>query len=179
MTSTPESVDADLLAARDLAVVALSEVTPAHTIGEPAGYTVEEGGAVSLRFANTLPGYPGWFWTVTVDRVEGEAPTVLEVELLPGDGALLAPDWVPWDERLADYQAAQTALAEAAESGDDDDLDDDDDFDDDDEDAAVSRTHAGDVDGVDIDQLDDNAPDDEFDGDAPELEEPALDDDER
>ncbi len=69
---------------------------------------------VSLRFENLLAGYPGWFWTVSLARLDDDEPTVLEVELLPGDGALLAPDWVPWAERLADYQAAQAALAELA-----------------------------------------------------------------
>jgi hypothetical protein len=171
-------------------------VTPAHTIGEPAGYIVEDGGAVSLSFANTLPGYPGWFWTVSVARVEGEAPTVLEVELLPGAGALLAPEWVPWAVRLADYQAAQTAaLLEASGDDDLDDIDededdddeDDDDFDADDEDDdeaedAPRRVHAGDVDGVDIDELDTDGSDEPGD-DEPETDseddEDALDDDER
>ena len=75
---------------------------------------------MSLRFENRLPGYPGWYWTVTVARVEDEEPTVLELELLPGDGALLAPEWVPWAERLADYRAHQVELAAqaaAAEAG--------------------------------------------------------------
>ncbi|MFL2002193.1 DUF3027 domain-containing protein [Microbacterium sp. A1-JK] len=171
MTSKSEPADAELLAAHDLAIAALAEVTPVSSIGAPAGYTLEDDGVVSLRFATTLPGYPGWFWTVSLARVEGEAPTVLEVELLPGDGALLAPDWVPWAERLADYQAAQTALAEASESDDDDDDDSDDDFedddeeDDDDDDEGVSRTHGGDIDGVEIDELDDaTAEDDDSDG---------------
>ena len=91
------------------------------TIGAPADYTLEEDGVVSLRFENRLAGYPGWFWTVSLARVEGDDPTVLEVELLPGDGALLAPDWVPWAVRLADYQAAQLALAESRAEGVEDD----------------------------------------------------------
>jgi hypothetical protein len=185
MTSMPESsqeqpADERLLAAHDLALAALREITPASTIGEPVGYQVEDGGVVSLRFQNVLPGYPGWFWTVSLARVEGEEPTVLEVELLPGDGALLAPEWVPWAVRLAEYQAAQTALAEAADTvgedadeadldadEDDDDEDDDDELDEDDDDLDDSpRLHAGDLDGVDIDELDDDADDDLDDDDA-------------
>jgi len=161
--------DPTLLDARDLALAALREITPATSIGEPADYRVEADGVVSLRFQNRMPGYPGWFWTVSLARVEGAEPTVLEAELLPGDGALLAPDWVPWAERLADYQAAQVALAETAlaEGADaDDDLDDVDDLDavDFDEDGS-SILHAGDVDGVDIDELDEDAADDEDDED--------------
>lgn len=182
MTSTPESVDDRLLSAHDLARAALHEVTPASTVGEPAGYTLEDGGVVSLRFYNRLAGYPNWFWTVSVAVVEGAEPTVLEVELLPGDGALLAPEWVPWAERLADYQAAQAALAEAEgdedseEDLDDDDLDDDDELDGDDElddldaadfdDDGSPILHSGDVDGVDIDELDEPAEAD--DADAPD-----------
>ena len=174
MTSTPESVDDRLLTAHDLARAALLEVTPAATVGDPAGYTLEEGGVVSLRFNNRLAGYPNWFWTVSVAVVEDAAPTVLEVELLPGEGALLAPDWVPWAERLADYQAAQAALAEAEgddadgeddEEGLDDDLDAEDDLDDldaaDFDDDGSPILHSGDVDGVDIDELDESADDDE------------------
>lgn len=179
MTSTPEPVDERLLSAHDLARAALLEVTPAASIGEPAGYTLEADGVVSLRFTTLLEGYPNWFWTVSVAVVEDAEPTVLEVELLPGEGALLAPEWVPWAERLAEYQAAQAAQAEAAgdegeddETSDDDDdelEDDEDDEDDlgdlDDIDAAdfdddgSPILHAGDLDGVDIDELDEDAAD--------------------
>jgi hypothetical protein len=82
---------------------------------------------------------------VSVADLPGEAPSVLEVELMPGDGALLAPDWVPWSERLEEYRAAQAAAAaESAEADDetDDDIDDeldehdiDDDFGDDPDDG--------------------------------------------
>ena len=109
----PVRRDPALLDAHDLALAALREITPATTIGEPADYRVEADGVVSLRFANRLAGYPGWFWTVSLARLEDAEPTVLEVELLPGDGALLAPDWVPWAERLADYQAAQVGAGRA------------------------------------------------------------------
>lgn len=186
MTSTP---DARLIAAHDLALAALAEITPASTVGDAAGYTLEDDGAVSLRFENKLAGYPGWFWTVTLAVVEDSEPTVLELELLPGDDALLAPDWVPWAERLAEYRAAMAAAAEEAgaagedEAGDDeddldDDLDDLDDLDDDDlddiddldttdfDEDGSPLLEAGDLDGVDIDELDEDA--DGFDDSADE-----------
>lgn len=163
--ATPDP-DPALLEAHDLALAALREITPAATVGDAAGYRTEADGVVSLRFENRLSGYPGWFWTVSLARVDGEAPTVLEVELLPGDDALLAPDWVPWAVRLAEYQAAQVALAEAPHASDDDedaeDLDDVDDLDAVDfDDDGSPILHAGDVDGVDIDELDEDADDDE------------------
>ncbi|MFT4215446.1 MAG: DUF3027 domain-containing protein [Microbacterium sp.] len=155
MSSTPDPVDARLIDAHDLALAALHEITPATTVGPAAGYTAEDGGVVSLRFENTMPGYPGWFWTVSVAVVDGAEPTVLEAELIPGDGALLAPEWVPWAVRLAEYQAAQVVLAAEAEDEEEIDLSDLDDLDaaDFDEDGSPIL-HSGDVDGVDIDELD-------------------------
>lgn len=171
-------VDARLIGAHDLALAALHEITPASTVGPAAGYIAEDDGSVSLRFENRLPGYPGWYWTVTVARVEDAEPTVLEVELMPADGALLAPEWVPWAERLAEYRAHQAELAEQAAASDseavdeidgaDANEDDDDDHDlDEDDDPSESRVlHAGDLDGVDIDELDDSEhSDDEDDSD--------------
>lgn len=203
MTSTPEQEASDtqpesfpapdpvLIASHDLALSALREITPSATIGAPADYRVEADGVVSLRFENRLGGYPGWYWTVSLAHVEGAEPTVLEVELLPGDGALLAPDWLPWAERLADYHAAQAAAAALAgeddeESSDDDELDDVDDLDASDFDQDGSPIlHAGDVDGVDIDELadeladdDDSDDDDDDDSDEDDSDEDDSDEDE-
>ncbi|MCM3502513.1 DUF3027 domain-containing protein [Microbacterium sp. P26] len=181
MTSKPESAaDERLTGAHDLAVSALREITPADTIGPAADYALEDDGVVSLRFHTRLSGYPGWFWTVSVAVVDDSEPTVLEVELLPGDGALLAPDWVPWATRLAEYQAAQVAAAASDDDHDDDHGDDDDhdgddpddDEEDDDDEEPKARFHAGDLDGVDIDELD--APAAEADDDD---DDDALDDD--
>ncbi|UWF77037.1 DUF3027 domain-containing protein [Microbacterium neungamense] len=168
MSSTPDELAA---ATRDLALAALHEITPASTIGPAAGHVVEADGAVSLRFQNRLPGYPGWFWTVTVAQVEGAEPTVLEVELLPGDGALLAPEWVPWAERLAEYRAhqaepAEQAAAASAEAGETDadallDAALEADGLDEDDDQEQDILHAGDLDGVDIDELDESGEDDD------------------
>jgi len=104
---------------------ALREITPDTTVGDLVSQTDEGEGVTTLEFAATMSGYPGWHWTVSVAEVEDEAPTVLEAELLPGDGALLAPDWVPWSERLEDYRAAQAAVAADAEDDDEDESDDD------------------------------------------------------
>lgn len=132
----------------DLARQALLDVTTADTIGDPAGSVTEADGVVTVYFATTMAGYPGWRWTVSLVRVDGAEPSVLETELTPGDGALLSPDWVPWADRLADYKEAQAAGL-VAEGPDDELDDDDDDEDDDDEDDLL---HAGDLDGVDIDE---------------------------
>lgn len=122
----------------EVAYAALLEITPVETVGDPAGEVVESDGVVSVLFDCALPGYPGWKWTVSVATVEGSAPTALEVELMPSEGALLSPDWVPWSDRLADYKAAQIAAGEEVDDSDDDEDDDpdedsDEDSDDDDE----------------------------------------------
>jgi hypothetical protein len=140
---------------------ALVAVTPDATVGGFAGEVDEGEGATSYLFATTMPGYPGWNWTVTIEQLPDSEPTILETELTPAEGALLAPDWVPWSERMDDYRAAQLALGEQAvlDAGDDtddsdDDSDDDDSDDDDEDDFGHDVLHSGDVDGVDIDELD-------------------------
>ena len=124
-----------------VARAALAQISPAGTVGDLLDRTVLDDGTSTLRFASTLSGYPGWHWSVSVAEVTGEEPTVMEAELMPGDGALIAPDWVPWAERLEDYRAAQATIAaegivtdDAEADDDEDDLGDDPDDDDPDDD---------------------------------------------
>ncbi|SDQ06267.1 Protein of unknown function [Curtobacterium sp. UNCCL20] len=186
MTETDPSPTTDLTA---LARKALLEVTPESTVGGAAG-TVDEGdGVVSVLFANRMPGYPGWRWTVSIAHVEGDDPTVLEVELMPGDGSLLAPEWVPWSERLAEYRAGQDtegahdedededADEDADESDDDEDADYDDSDDDDEDDDDESDDDEDDDDESDDDESDDDEDDDDdFDTDEDDLDESDDDD---
>ena len=117
-----------------LARETLLELTPAESIGEFRGETVADDGVCTLSFAASLPGYPGWHWSVSLVELDGLEPTVLESELIPGEGALLAPDWVPWSQRLEEYRTAQAAAGELddadADPDEEADLDDDDDVDD-------------------------------------------------
>ena len=169
----------DEAVARELALAALHEITPAATIGDYVDASVADDGVLTLRFANRMAGYPGWFWTVGLAQVEDSAPTVLEAELTPGEGALTAPEWLPWAERLAEYEAAQAALAaeglaaDDLEGDEDEDLDDVDDLDALDYDNDGSPIlHSGDVDGVDIDELADDV-----DADGDELDDEDSDED--
>ena len=154
---------------------ALREITPDTTVGDLVSQTDEGEGVTTLEFAATMSGYPGWHWTVSVAEVEDEAPTVLEAELLPGDGALLAPDWVPWSERLEDYRAAQAAVAADAEDDDeesDEDESDEDESDDDEPDDDVDHEHDDDFgddpdDGIDFEHDEHELPDDESVAGAP------------
>jgi len=168
--STGSGSNTELASAADfeLGRAALLEITTADTIGANAGSVDEGEGVVSVHFETTLDGYPGWHWTVSIAHIDGGAPSVLETELLPGDGALLAPDWVPWVDRLADYRAAQDAAGiDGGEAEDEPDVDIDIDDDDDDE-LDDDVLHSGDLDGVDIDDIDDLDDLDEADDDSDE-----------
>jgi hypothetical protein len=145
-----------LSAGQAFARAALLEVTPEETIGAPVGEVDEGGGLTTYRFETTMAGYPNWNWSATIAHLPDAEPTIVETELLPADGALLAPEWIPWSERMEDYRAAQLALGEAAalEADDDSDDDDDDEEDEDDDDFGSDVLHSGDLDGVDIDELD-------------------------
>ena len=88
-------------AAIELARHALEEVTDPITVGEYVAAVPDAERLVTHLFDCTLSGYRGWRWAVTLSRVpRGRTATVCEVELLPGEEALLAPAWVPWAERL-------------------------------------------------------------------------------
>ncbi|MGN6743786.1 MAG: DUF3027 domain-containing protein, partial [Amnibacterium sp.] len=110
----------------ELALRALAEVTDPASVGELIEVAEPEAGVRDLVFACRLPGYVAWRWTVSTAQVGDAAPTVLEVELLPGEGALVAPPWVPWAERLAEYRRTHPDEADDVA---DDDLDDEDDED--------------------------------------------------
>jgi len=70
-------------------------------VGEPLGVEAEDELIVTHSFATTDPAYVGWRWAVTVTRIaDSDQVTVDEVCLLPGSGALVAPAWVPWSERV-------------------------------------------------------------------------------
>lgn len=68
----------------------------------------------SYLFKSELKGYVDWRWSVTIYQPEGAEPTLSEFVLLPGAESLVAPDWIPWSERLADYKALQLELERQA-----------------------------------------------------------------
>ena len=56
---------------------------------------------VTHFFACERKGYVGWRWAVTVTRAYRlRTITIDEVVLLPGDDAIVAPEWVPYRERI-------------------------------------------------------------------------------
>ncbi|WP_120003223.1 DUF3027 domain-containing protein [Nesterenkonia muleiensis] len=94
--------DSVLAEAVDAARTALDEIAPADQIGEHLGITADGDRLLTHRFFAHRSGYRGWEWFVTLARApRSKKVTVCEVGMLPGAEALLAPQWVPWSERIA------------------------------------------------------------------------------
>jgi Protein of unknown function (DUF3027) len=100
MTRTIVKADALLSRAVEVARAAAVEVG-GDAVGDHLAVHADGERLVTHAFASSLPGYSGWYWAVTLTRPpRGKVATVDEVVLLPGQDALLAPDWVPWDKRI-------------------------------------------------------------------------------
>jgi hypothetical protein len=106
--STPRTVrvrsgnpDEACAAAVDLARSAAEEIAGPGLVGEHLGVEGDGDRVVTHFFACLDPGYTGWRWAVTVARASrAKAVTVSENLLLPGPDSLLAPEWVPWRDRV-------------------------------------------------------------------------------
>ena len=84
-----------------LAKQAAEAEAPAGTVGEHLGFDSDDERVVTHYFACLDPAYVGWRWAVVVARASrARVATVSEVILLPGADALVAPEWVPWSERV-------------------------------------------------------------------------------
>jgi hypothetical protein len=111
----PDQVCAEAV---DLARAALVDVAGADQVGQHLG--LEAGGdrVVTHLFECLDPAYPGWCWAVTVTRASrSKTVTVDDSALLPGPGALLAPAWVPWRDRL---QPGDLGVGDLLPTGEDD-----------------------------------------------------------
>ncbi|MFF9277846.1 DUF3027 domain-containing protein [Streptomyces griseosporeus] len=95
---TPDRLCAEAV---DLARAAAEEAAAPGVVGEHAGLVSEGDRVVTHFFECKELGYRGWRWAVTVARASrAKIVTLDEVVLLPGPDAVLAPEWVPWSERL-------------------------------------------------------------------------------
>ena len=72
-----------------------------ETVGDYLGVSFTDEASATHRFLAAMPGYQGWQWAVVAATYPGaEHATISEVVLVPGPTALLAPPWVPWDQRV-------------------------------------------------------------------------------
>jgi hypothetical protein len=110
--------DAFLAAAVEAARTAVEGITGAGTIGPHLGAKSEGDRLVTHLFESRLPGYVGWRWFAVLTRnSRSKVVTVSELGLLPSEDSILAPEWVPWAERVRpeDEQQDEEALqADAA-----------------------------------------------------------------
>ncbi|MFG2135400.1 DUF3027 domain-containing protein [Streptomyces sp. NPDC048650] len=95
---TPDRLCAEAI---DLARAAAEETALPGMVGEHIDAVADGDRVVTHLFACNEVGYRGWRWAVTVARASrAKIVTLDESVLLPGPDALLAPEWVPWSERL-------------------------------------------------------------------------------
>lgn len=110
----------ELLAdAVDTAREGLAGLAAPEEVGEHVDVLVDDDRMVTHRFESRLPGYAGWLWYVTVARApRSRQVTVCETGLVAGEGALVAPPWVPYAERVSDEERERLqAVAEGRVPG--------------------------------------------------------------
>jgi hypothetical protein len=94
-------LDEACVEATDLARAAAEELAGVGNVGPHVGVLADDERVVTHLFGCTDPAYAGWRWAVTVTRASrAKIVTLDEVVMLPGPDSLLAPDWVPWSERV-------------------------------------------------------------------------------
>ncbi|KQN94708.1 DUF3027 domain-containing protein [Arthrobacter sp. Leaf69] len=180
--------DAFLAAAVDVARAAIKGIAPAEQIGPHLAAKSEGDRLVTHLFESKLPGYGGWQWYAVLTRnSRSKEVTVDELGLLPSEDSILAPEWIPWAERVrpgdeqgdeelqaaagaAPQEGAGEAAAVAAATTDAEDAPEDDS-----DDADGKADGAGDE--YDTDAPEDDDVDDAGTGDAPRDESPATEDD--
>ena len=89
-------------------------------IGRHLGAKTEGDRVVTHLFESKLAGYQGWQWYAVLTRnSRSKVVTVNELGLLPSEDSILAPEWVPWAERVRpeDAQDDEIADAETADAG--------------------------------------------------------------
>ena len=95
-------LDATLIGSVDHAAQTLAEVAEPGSIGGHLATVMVAERLATHFFACTSSAYPGWQWAVSVARApRAKTVTVCESALIPGEGALLAPEWLPYARRLA------------------------------------------------------------------------------
>src|ERR1700684_1635313 len=102
----------------DLARSAANEVAGPEQVGEHLGVEADGDRIATHLFASLDPAYTGWRWAVTVARASrAKTVTVSECLLLPGPDSLLAPEWVPWRDRV---RAGDVGVGDLLPASDDD-----------------------------------------------------------
>jgi hypothetical protein len=88
----------DLTNAKDAAKEFLLAEVSADRVGGYLENKIEATETATYYFSTLDTGYRGWMWAVNIGG--DESLSLNEIVLIPGKEALLAPKWVPWQERL-------------------------------------------------------------------------------
>jgi hypothetical protein len=97
----PEEFAAVLTGAVEAARAAVEEFAGPEAVGDYLGVSYEDPNAATHRFLAHLAGYQGWQWAAVVAACPGaDHATISEVVLIPGPTSLLAPELVPWEQRV-------------------------------------------------------------------------------
>jgi hypothetical protein len=107
-----------LAAAVDVARAAVEGIAKASEIGEHLAARTEGDRVVTHLFESRLPGYIGWQWYAVLTRnSRSKVITVNELGLLPSEDSILAPEWVPWAERVRPEDARDEDVTEDSVAG--------------------------------------------------------------
>ncbi len=99
---------------QQLALDTLNETTESALVGAFVSETESEKNVTEVRFDCAMRGYKDWHWVVTLTQIDKRKPLqVSEINLMASENALLAPKWVPWAERLAEFRKQLRAEGKA------------------------------------------------------------------
>jgi len=109
-------VDELLAESVEVARAAIADFADDDEIGEHLGAEADDERVVTHRFVANVPGYRGWAFFATLARApRSKVVTVSETGMLPGDEALVAPEWVPWVDRASDEERIRLDAIAAGE----------------------------------------------------------------
>lgn len=100
--------DPFLAAAVTEARAAVEGITVPGAIGPHLAAKSEGDRLVTHLFESRLAGYQGWQWYAVLTRnSRSKVVTVSELGMVPSEESILAPEWVPWAERVRPEDAQE------------------------------------------------------------------------
>ena len=81
---------------------ALAEAEFASQVGDFVSVEYDDDNRIATYLFNAeIAGYKGWRWGITIAQVDDDStPTICDVVVLPGPDSLLAPDHIPYRDRI-------------------------------------------------------------------------------